>query len=284
MSENLISRGPAETPEKAAAELPAAHLNGAALAHRTLLNLHKSFSWAWLDVICQYRRSKIGPLWETLNVVVMVSGLSLVSSAIFGNSMRNAVGFIGIGIIVWSAISSMILEGSSVLVRNSGFILSSNISVDLYVGRTVFKTFITFCHHIVLYFIGAALMLVPIGWTSLLAIPGIALLFINGFWVVATLAFICARFRDVELIVRNLLQLAFFVTPVFWNYQQIASNRKFVIDYNVLFYFIEIIRSPLLGQMPPWPYYFVVAGVTVLGYGIAYLIYLHMRRQIAYFV
>ena len=93
--------------------------------------------------------------------------------------------------------------------------------------------------------------LVPLGWTSLLAIPGIVLLFVNGFWVVMVLGYICARFRDVELFVRNLMQLAFFVTPVFWNYRQLATDRKFIVDYNVLFYFIEIIRNPLLGEVPP---------------------------------
>ena len=40
--------------------------------------------------------------------------------------------------------------------RNAGHILGSNISVDLYVGRTLFKTFITFGHHILLYLVGVA--------------------------------------------------------------------------------------------------------------------------------
>ena len=46
---------------------------------RTLLNARKSLAWAWLDVKCQYRRTSIGPAWETINLVVMLLGLSLVS-------------------------------------------------------------------------------------------------------------------------------------------------------------------------------------------------------------
>jgi ABC-type polysaccharide/polyol phosphate export permease len=41
------------------------------LGLRTLRNLRKAFAWAWLDIVCQYRRSKIGPLWETINALVM---------------------------------------------------------------------------------------------------------------------------------------------------------------------------------------------------------------------
>jgi ABC-2 type transport system permease protein/lipopolysaccharide transport system permease protein len=119
---------------------------------------------------------------------------------------------------------------------------------------------------------------------SLLALPGLFLLFINGVWVVTLLAFVCARYRDVELIVRNLLQLAFLITPVFWNYEQIATNRRFVVSYNVLFHFIDIIRSPLLGHQPSPKSYVVVLAVTVVGYAAAFATYRHMRRRLAYFL
>ncbi|MDA9405745.1 hypothetical protein XH80_02850 [Bradyrhizobium sp. CCBAU 45384] len=98
------------------------------------------------------------------------------------------------------------------------------------------------------------------------------------------LGFICARYRDVELIVRNLMQLAFFLTPVFWNYRQITSNRQFLVEYNVLFYFIEIIRDPLLGQVPPLWHYLTVLGFTVAGYGLAFFVYRRMRAHLAFCV
>ena len=132
--------------------------------------------------------------------------------------------------------------------RNAGHILGSNISVDLYVGRTLFKTFITFGHHILLYLVGVALGLIPLTWIALLSIPGIALLLVNGFWVIIVLAFMCARFRDVELIVRNLLQVAFLVTPVFWNFQQISPNQRFMVDYNRFFIFFRSFGCPVGGN------------------------------------
>jgi homopolymeric O-antigen transport system permease protein len=253
-------------------------------ARRGLMNLRKGMIWAWLDTVCQYRRSRIGPLWETINVVVMILGMTVVSSSILGGNMANLVAYIGLGIIIWSAISSLVTEGTTTFVRNAGLITSSNIGVDLYVGRTVFKVLITFGHHLVLYFVGVALMIIPLGWTSLLAIPGVVLLFVNGFWVVTVLAFICARYRDVGMIVRNLLQVAFFVTPVFWNYQHIASNRHFIVDYNVIFYFIEIVRAPLLLQVPPLHDYLIIACVTLLGYAVALIVNRRMRRQLAFYV
>jgi ABC-type polysaccharide/polyol phosphate export permease len=254
------------------------------LLSRSFVNLRTSFTWAWLDTKCQYRRSRIGPLWDTINVAVMIAGLTIVSSGLFGGSMRSLIGYLALGIIIWSAISTLVLEGCDTFVRNASHILGSNISIDLYIGRTVFKAFIIFCHHFILFFIGIALGFVSLTWTGLLALPGIILVFANGIWVVAVLAFICARYRDIIMIVRSLLQLAFLVTPVFWNYQQIATNRRFIVDYNVLFYFIQIVRLPLLGTAPSTWTYLIVIATTFLGYLLAAVTYYGMRKRLAFFV
>lgn len=260
--------------------------SGAALwlALRTLRNLRKGLAWAWLDTVCQYRRSKIGPIWETVNVLVMTLGIAVVSSAVIGGAVPDLIGYVGLGIIVWTALTSLINEGTTAFVRNREYILSSNLSIDFYVARMSFRIFITFCHHLLLYAIAVAIGLITLNWAALLAIPGIVLLFVNGFWIITLLSLVCARYRDVQLIVVNLLQLAFFVTPVFWDYRHILSDRRYIIDYNVLFYFLEIVRAPLLGEVPSAQTYIIVVSVTVVGFLLAYLAYRRMRRDLAFYV
>jgi ABC-type polysaccharide/polyol phosphate export permease len=254
------------------------------VALRTVRNLRKGLAWAWLDVLCQYRRTRIGPLWETINIMVMTLGITVVSSAVIGGNTTQLVGYIGLGIIIWSAMTMLVVEGSGTFVRNRDYILTSNLSIDYYITRTLFRTLIIFSHHLLLYVVGVAVGLISLGWVSLLALPGIVLLFANGYWIITLFALVCARFRDIELIIRNLLQLAFFVTPVFWDYRHIASDRVFIVDYNVLFYFLEIIRAPLLGEVPPLGHYVVVLAVTAGGYAFALLTYRRMRRRLAFFV
>ena len=246
--------------------------------------LRKSLVWAWLDTICQYRRSRIGPFWETINVLVTIGGLTLVYSAIFGGNIIAHVGYIGVGIIVWYAINTMIIEGCQAFLRNRTLITTTNIAVEVYVGRTVLRIFITFAHHLIIYFFGVGLQIVPLGWTALLSLLGIALLVANGFWVVTALAFICARFRDVQLIVRNLLQLAFFVTPVFWDYHIVPPDRQFIFDFNILFHFLQIIREPLLGHFPSAQSYLIVVSVTGVGSALAILLRRRMQPELAFFV
>jgi ABC-type polysaccharide/polyol phosphate export permease len=255
------------------------------LARDALVNLRSSFDWAWLDMVCQYRRSRIGPFWETINVAVLVAGLSVVTAGIFGGSIVDKVGYIGLGMIVWSAISSLVMEGCSTFVRNAGHIQATNISIDLYIGRTVFKTFITFGHQLLLYAVGLVLGFVSLRWTSLLALPGLFLIFINGYWIVVVLGFLCARFRDLEPIIRNLLQLAFLVTPIFWSHEQLSARfRYFLVDYNPLYHFIALVRAPLLGEVPQLQSYLIAIALTVFGYIAAYIVYRRMRRRLAFFV
>jgi ABC-type polysaccharide/polyol phosphate export permease len=40
----------------------------------------------------------------------------------------------------------------------------------------------------------------------------------------------------------------------------------FIVDYNFLFYFLEIVPAPLLGEVPPARYYIAVVLVTVAGF------------------
>jgi len=275
----MANANPASVPHE-----PMPQLGFMSLAWRTALNLKKCWHWAWLDTVCQYRRSKIGPIWETINVLIMVLGITVVSSAVIGGDALSLAPYIGLGIIVWSFITAVIMEGAGTFVKNSNYITSTNFSIDLYVGRTLMKAIINFGHHSILYFIGLLVLPINFGWPALLAIPGIILLFITGYWVIILFAFLCARFRDVELILRNLLQLAFFVTPVFWDYRIIRGNRKFIVDYNILYYYIEIVRGPLLGEVPPLGHYITVLVTTVIGCAMAYLTYRRMRRQLAFFV
>src|SRR5689334_4500809 len=66
------------------------------LAIRTVKNLRTCLQRAWLDIVCHYRRSRIGPLWETINILVVVLGLSVISSAVFGGGgVTDLIGYIG---------------------------------------------------------------------------------------------------------------------------------------------------------------------------------------------
>jgi ABC-type polysaccharide/polyol phosphate export permease len=254
------------------------------LLHTLYRHMVSGFEWAWMDIKCKYRRSVIGPFWETINIFVVIMGVSYMSAIIFGGTPLAGIPYIGMGIIVWSAISALVIESTTCFIVNKEFIKTSSMGIDLYVSRTVFRVFISIAHYFVLYFIGLLFLPLPVSAVSLLSLVGLFFLFINALWLMPTLGFLCARFRDLELIIRNLLQLTFFVTPVFWNYKNVSHDKLFVVIYNPFFYFLEAIRAPLLGEIPPLSHYIILAGITVAGYGLMSFVYRGMRRNLAFYV
>ena len=50
----------------------------------------------------------------------------------------------------------------------------------------------------------------------MLALPGMALIYINQVWVALVLAIICTRYRDVQQIVGTAMQIMLFATPIMW--------------------------------------------------------------------
>jgi ABC-type polysaccharide/polyol phosphate export permease len=52
----------------------------------------------------------------------------------------------------------------------------------------VMRNLIIFLHHIALYFLGLLVGVLPLQWTAFLALPGILLLFVNGYWIVTARA------------------------------------------------------------------------------------------------
>jgi ABC-type polysaccharide/polyol phosphate export permease len=77
----------------------------------------------------------------------------------------------------------------------------------------------------------------------------------------------------VELIIRNLLQLAF-VTPIFWDFRHVPRTGRSLSTTTSFSILSELMRGPLLGDVPPAQYYEIVLVVTVVGYFLTYLTYL----------
>jgi ABC-type polysaccharide/polyol phosphate export permease len=91
-----------------------------------------------------------------------------------------------------------------------------------------------------------------------------------------------ARFRDVPLICTNLMQVAFFLSPVFWKASQI-QNPLFV-EFNPFYYFLEAVRMPLLGQMPPAIIWIVIAAITCANAIVSVLFFARIRPRIPYWL
>jgi ABC-2 type transport system permease protein/lipopolysaccharide transport system permease protein len=116
-----------------------------------------------------------------------------------------------------------------------------------------------------------------------LATLGVAIICLNGSWISLLMGTLSARLRDIPPIATSLLQVAFFLTPVFWHPEQLGK-RGLIVNFNPFRYFLDVVREPLLGGIISSTTWLVVSAITVAGSLVGFLFFARYRSRIAYWV
>ena len=237
----------------------------------------------WHDIRQRYRRSIVGPFWLTISMGIMVAGLAYLYAGLFGQNIDSYLPYVATGMIIFSLISSLASEGASAFISSAPLILQLRAPLSIYVYQMVWRNLLIFAHNISIYVVVLFFSNVELGWNFFLSFVGLFLVVLNGVWIGLALGGLSARFRDVPPIVASLMQVAFFLTPVFWTPSSLP-NRELFVHLNPFYYLVEVVRMPLMGQTPPLFIWMVAIGINCVGAVIAISFYARYRARIAYWV
>lgn len=235
----------------------------------------------WRDVRKHYRRSVIGPFWLTLSMGIMVGSLGVLYSQIFGMDIYEYLPFLAVGFIIWNFISSTVVAACSVFSGASGSIRQIRLPLSVYIFQFIWAQFINLCHNMLIYLIVLALFSIPIGWSVFLFIPAVFIYILNGTFAVMVLGPLCARFRDIPMIVSSLVQVVFFMTPILWSAEQLPQRIAFV-AMNPFYHFVEIGRDPLLGGTGTLANWIACIAMTTVFGAVATSFFARYRNRIPY--
>jgi len=84
----------------------------------------------WNDILQRYRRSFLGPFWLTASMAIMVIALGVLYAEIFRTPIREFLPFVCVGLLVWTFLSSFLVEGGSLFVGAESYIKQ----IRLYAG------------------------------------------------------------------------------------------------------------------------------------------------------
>jgi ABC-type polysaccharide/polyol phosphate export permease len=252
-----------------------------------LRGLRKRELWGrlgWLDVKRRYRRTKIGPFWTSITLAIYVLTVGTVGAAIWHQNIYDYLPFLVSGMIVWTLVSSIILESCSLFVAGQSLFRNIRFDYSILSYALVWRNFLVLLHNFVVYFL-VVLLLKPslLSITALLAIPGLALVLLNGVWVSLLFGIICLRFRDVPPLVSSVMQIAMLITPLFWPADTLTGIKRFLfVELNPLYHVVDVVRAPLIGRVPDVISYGVVIAMTIGGWWLTYAIFSRFRKRIAY--
>jgi ABC-type polysaccharide/polyol phosphate export permease len=245
-------------------------------------------SWIWTrlayqDIKERYRGSVLGPFWVTLTNLIMIVAMGVIYARLFHVDVQTYVPYIMTGILIWQFISGMIIEGCATFTSAKDVIQQVPMPFSVQAYRVVYRNLIVLAHNAVIVPFGLLLFHVNVGWRVIEIIPALAVLSLNGLWMTMLLGAISTRFRDVPPIVTNVVQVLFFLTPIFWLLDSIPDLKQFL-ALNPFFAWIDVARAPLLGVQPEptsWP---ILIACTVVGCALSLAFFVRFRERIAYWI
>ncbi|OUR93625.1 hypothetical protein A9Q84_19340 [Halobacteriovorax marinus] len=190
----------------------------------------------------RYRNTIAGFLWVVLNPLIMYSVQSFVFRKFLKIEVPNYSLFLLCGLLPWIFVVMSIDMITPVLDSSRELLKSFNISPFVLALAQVFDNFINF---LFAFF----LVLIPTWGMSDLSFTGIFFIPLALIFLVSGVIGMCFLlsvmqifFKDVRFITSFVINILFFMTPIFYPVEYVPAEYRFLISYNPIFAMIEPFR------------------------------------------
>jgi lipopolysaccharide transport system permease protein len=238
---------------------------------------------AWLDIRLRYRGSMLGPFWLTLSTGLMVAAMGVIYSTLFRMQLHEYLPFLTVSLVLWGYVATLVSEACFGFTAAVGTIRSVRMPFALYGARIVLRNLLVLAHNTVVIVAVDLLEWAGPGTAVVFALPGLLLWTVDSLAIAVLLGALCARFRDIPPIVASVMQMAFFVTPVIWK-PSLLGAREWLLPFNPFYSLLEIVRGPLLGQVPDGWIYLSALCYSVLLCAATWFLFARVRGRIAFWV
>lgn len=223
------------------------------------------------EVSLRYRRSLFGWIWTVAQPLSRFAVFSFVFTKVLPLDVPNYSLFLFSGLIGWLWFSTGLVSATGSAVERSELLMRPGISPLLVPAITVLTDGVDFIAALpilmVILFFGTG---VPITWLllPLFLIPMFMLILGLGYTLCAANVYL----RDVKIVVGIATLLGFYVTPVFYNAEQVPADLRWTVEINPVARLLELQRDLLINGVVPSMFDIAVVfaiGAAALATGIA---------------
>lgn len=198
------------------------------------------------DFKLRYKNSYLGILWIILKPLAMFSVIYVIWSNIFKMDESYKMGLL-LGIMIMNMFSEAILMGLTSLMSKAGVILKIKFPREVVVFSAVTISLIDFFFNMIVFLIFS--IFTPIHTTLL----GVLLFFICIFSIFLLtigmslfLSVLFIKLRDIHNLMIVILQLVFWMTPVYYTLEMLPENLQNIIKLNPLTLLVTYARKGLI--------------------------------------
>ena len=237
----------------------------------------------WYDFILFYRRTLIGPFWETIIMAVWVGGIGIVFGRLLGSADKAYFAYVGVGVVLWFYMTSILSLSTSLFTSRDILLLSVNNPIYTYPLRHIVVSVARLLMHAPVM-VGVLAFSAPAVDSNLpMAALGFAAILLASLWVAPLVGFLGARYHDLKYVLSAGMRFLFFITPVFWRADGLGE-RSLLARTNPFAHFLDVVRAPLLGE-PLWEASWTVVLVTnLVGLTLTLLIHAGCHRRVVFWL
>ena len=232
---------------------------------------------AWYQVKRGNIGTGLGVAWHSLSFLITVDVLGFMYATIFHRDADLYVPYLAAGFLVWRFLSSVIIEGLGCIISARGYLTQQAMPVSVFPLKLVFYQLCLMGLNAL-----ALLAILAIGRIWILPNPaqlllGLSILVFAGAGTAILLGVATVFQRWLRSLIPSFISLAFFVTPVIWMPNMLLGDdghaaaidvsadlgaRGALLLVNPFYYFLEIVRGPLLGYEVPAAFWLTAVAMA----------------------
>lgn len=212
----------------------------------------------------KYKGSFLGVLWSFVNPLLMTLVYAIVFPFLLKSTQENYVTFLVIGILPWNWFTTVVAQGTTVVMANAGIIKKVYFPREILPISVVTSGMINYlisCIIILLFviFSGIGISL------NILYLPIIVLIqYILLLGIIFITSAINVYIRDAEYIINFLVNMLFYATPVLYSASLFPEKVSWLFKLNPMATIINSYRDIFFYKVPPNIQALLIVGIVSL--------------------
>lgn len=243
--------------------------------------IKKVLNLTYYHMRSRYRKTLAGFIWVILNPIINFSAQALVFKTILKINIENYPMFLLAGLLPWFFISQSITNLAGSLVASRELLLGFKLNPLIIISCQILDNF--FNYLVATLVIGITLFLM--GYIVLTPLQ-VGLFFLDSlmilpfvFFTSALVSFLHVFYRDVQFVATFLMNLAFFLTPIFYTIDYVEEKYQWIFNLNIFYPMINLFQVSLHSfSVELWLKSFMTCFLIVIALGL--LLHFLMKKKI----